>query len=103
MKCKVIIPCSCLKVSSSYEMLKKKVDESSDLQETTRKTLTDFRKHLETTPTKIRKLETRVETLEREVRSLQEVHEIERQKAQTDQIPSDEGNFLANPYFYHYT
>ena len=103
MKCKVIVHCSCLKVSSSYEMLKKKVDESSDLQETTRKTLTNFRKLLETTKTEISKLETRVETLEREVRSLQEVQEIERQKAQTDQIPSDEGNFLANPYFYHYT
>ena len=142
MKCKVIVPCSCLKVSSSYEMLKKKVDESSDLHETTRNTLTNFKKLLETTKTEISKLETRVGTLEREVRSLQEVQEInkegihtvrqqlevninnvtgdissvqkqqevhtkqitslERQKAQTDQIPSDEGNFLANPYFYHY-
>ena len=101
MKSKIIVSCSCLKVSSSYEMLKKKVDESSDLHETTRNTLTNFRKLLETTKTEISKLETRVGTLEGEVRSLQV--EIERQKAQTDQIPSDEGNFLANPYFYHYT
>ena len=139
MKSKVIVPCSCLKVSSSYEMLKKKVDESSDLHETTRNTLTNLRKHLETTTTEISKLETRVGTLERDqeinkegihnvrqqlevntenisnvtrdissVQKQQEVHtkqitSLERQKAQTDQIPSDEGNFLANPYFYHYT
>ena len=139
MKSKVIFPCSCLKASSSYEMLKKKVDESSDLHETTRNTLTNLRKHLETTTTEISKLETRVGTLERDqeinkegihnvrqqlevntenisdvtraissVQKQQEVHtkqitSLERQKAQTDQIPSDEGNFLANPYFYHYT
>ena len=120
-------------------MLKKKVDESSDLHETTRNTLTNLRKHLETTTTEISKLETRVGTLERDqeinkegihnvrqqlevntenisdvtraissVQKQQEVHtkqitSLERQKAQTDQIPSDEGNFLANPYFYHYT
>ena len=139
MKSKVIVPCSCFKVSSSYEMLKKKVDESYDLQETTRKTLTDFRKHLETTKTEISKLETRVGTLERDqeinkegihyvrqqlevntenisnvtrdissVQKQQEVHtkqitSLERQNAQTEQMPSDEGNFLANSYFYHYT
>ena len=116
-------------------MLKKKVDESYDLQETTRKTLTDFRKHLETTKTEISKLETRVGTLERDqeinkegihyvrqqlevntenisnvtrdissVQKQQEVHtkqitSLERQNAQTEQIPSDEGNFLANSYF----
>ena len=164
MKSKVIVSCSCFKVSYSYGLLQKKVDESSDLHETTRKTLTNFRKHLETTKTEISNLKTRVGTLERDVRSLQEVQEInkegihnvkqqlevnisnvtgdissmqkqqevnteniktvtgdissmqkqqevhtkqitslERQKAQTEQIPSDEGNFLANPYFHNYT